>query len=49
MNEQFFLELSERKFEAIEAAELWAANDEFFDADYLPDEPEWREDAELEN
>ncbi len=48
MNEQFFLDLSEREFAELEAAELWAANDEFFDAEDLLDEPEWRGDAELE-
>ena len=30
--------LVEDELEAIEAAELWAANDEFFDGDDLPDE-----------
>ena len=49
MNEQCFLDPSEREFAELEAADLWAANDEIFDAEDLLDEPEWQEDDELEN
>ncbi len=38
MNEALFHALAQDELEAIEAAELWAANDEFFDGDDLPDE-----------
>jgi hypothetical protein len=38
MNDDLLKSLVEDELEAIEAAELWAANDEFFDGDDLPDE-----------
>ena len=46
MNERFLLELSEAELEAVEAADLWAANDEIFDDDDLPDHLDMREVAE---
>ena len=38
MNEALLHALSKAEIEAIEATDLLAANDEFFDADDLPDE-----------
>lgn len=38
MNDEFLHSLSEAELEAVEAADLWAANDEIFDDDDLPDE-----------
>ena len=49
MNDDLLKALVEDELEDIEAAELWAANDEIFDAEDLLDEPDWQEDAELEN
>ena len=49
MNEALLHALARAELEAIEAADLWAANDEIFDAEDLLDEPEWQEDDELEN
>ncbi len=49
MNDELFHALSEAELEAVEVADLWAANDEIFDADDFLDESEWRGDAEPEN
>ena len=46
MNERFLLELSETELEAVEAADLWAANDEIFDDYDLPDYLDMQEVAE---
>lgn len=49
MNEALLHALAQAELEGIEGAELWAANDEIFDAEDLLDKPEWQEDDELEN